>query len=92
MFVTMSRLYTPVIMTRLSYPSSYQIHTVCQLNVCTIFYRVKGVEGLRVVDASVMRHVPRGNTNSPTIMIAEKAADIIRQSATSDHKNPNRPY
>jgi choline dehydrogenase len=39
--------------------------------------RVHGVEGLRVADASVMPTVPRGNTNAPTIAIAERAADLI---------------
>jgi choline dehydrogenase len=40
--------------------------------------RVNGLESLRVVDASVMPVVPRGNTNAPTIALAERAADLIR--------------
>ncbi|MFZ0217976.1 MAG: GMC family oxidoreductase N-terminal domain-containing protein [Candidatus Dormiibacterota bacterium] len=39
--------------------------------------RVLGFEGLRIVDASVLPTVPRGNTNAPTIMVAERAADLI---------------
>jgi choline dehydrogenase-like flavoprotein len=43
--------------------------------------RVHGCDGLRVVDASVMPGITRGNTNAPVIMIAERAADLIRSGA-----------
>jgi choline dehydrogenase len=47
-------------------------------DVCDPALRVRGVTGLRVVDASAFPTVPRGNTNAPVIMLAERAADLMR--------------
>ena len=42
---------------------------------------VRGVRGLRVVDASIMPLMPSANTNAPAMMVGEKGADLIKQSA-----------
>jgi len=48
-----------------------------ELAVVDTQLRVRGLDGLRVVDASIMPRIPRGHTNLPTMMVAEKAADLI---------------
>ena len=48
--------------------------------VCDARLRVRGLDGLRIADASVMPRIVGGNTNAAAIMIGEKAADLIRES------------
>ncbi len=61
-------------------------------SVCDTDLRVRGVDGLRVVDASVMPVIPRGNTNAPTIAIAERAADLVRGDAPLAPGAPERAH
>jgi choline dehydrogenase-like flavoprotein len=59
--------------------SVYHPTSTCAMgSVVDTSLRVYGFEGLRVVDASVMPSVTRGNTNAPVVMIAERASDLIR--------------
>jgi choline dehydrogenase len=66
---------------RTTFPIYHPVGTCAIGSVVDTDLRVQGLEGLRVVDASVMPTVPRGNTNAPVIAIAERAADLIKGAA-----------
>jgi choline dehydrogenase len=63
---------------RTTFPIYHPVGTCSIGTVVDADLRVQGLEGLRVIDASVMPTVPRGNTNAPVIAVAERAADLIR--------------
>jgi choline dehydrogenase-like flavoprotein len=63
---------------RTTFPIYHPVGTCAIGSVVDEELRVLGLEGIRVVDASVMPTVPRGNTNAPTIAVAERAADLIK--------------
>jgi choline dehydrogenase len=52
-------------------------HAADPLSVVTPDLRVKGVQGLRVIDASVMPHLVSGNTNAASVVIGDKGADLV---------------
>ena len=60
-------------------------------DVCDPALRVRGVSGLRVVDCSAFPAVTRGNTNAPVIMLAEKAADLLRQAPVTPAQRTATP-
>lgn len=66
---TLQTIYHPVGTCRMGSDEGAVVDAEC---------RVRGTQGLRVVDASVFPSTPRGNTNAPTIALAERAADLIR--------------
>ena len=68
---------------RSSVESAYHPSCSCKMGVDDLAVvdpqtRVRGIKGLRVVDSSIFPTIPNGNLNAPTIMVAERAADIIR--------------
>lgn len=67
------------IMTKRYCSTLYHPTSTCAMGVvCDSSLRVKGVQGLRVADASVFPHITSGNTNAPSIMVGEMAADFIK--------------
>ncbi|MGC1167238.1 MAG: GMC family oxidoreductase N-terminal domain-containing protein [Solirubrobacterales bacterium] len=66
---------------RTTFPIYHPVGTCAIGSVVDEDLRVQGLEGIRVVDASVMPVVPRGNTNAPVIAIAERAADLVKGAA-----------
>jgi choline dehydrogenase len=63
---------------RTTFPIYHPVGTCAIGSVVDAELRVMGLEALRIVDASVMPAVPRGNTNAPVIAVAERAGDVIR--------------
>jgi choline dehydrogenase-like flavoprotein len=63
---------------RTTFPIYHPVGTCAIGSVVDPELRVQGLEGIRVVDCSVMPSVPRGNTNAPAIALAERAADLIK--------------
>ena len=63
---------------RTTFPIYHPVGTCAIGSVVDTELRVEGLEGVRVVDCSVMPTVPRGNTNAPVIALAERAADLIK--------------
>jgi len=76
---TAARAYIRAHAETIYHPTSTAAMGPAEDDVCDPQLRVRGVSGLRVVDASVLPDVPRGNTNAPVIMLAEKAADLLRE-------------
>lgn len=66
---------------RTTFPIYHPVGTCALGSVVDAELRVEGLEALRVVDASVIPTVPRGNTNAPVIAVAERAADLIKGEA-----------